>query len=221
MTDIIKAVIWDMDGVIADTSIYHRQAWQQALQKRGVNYTEEDFRRGFGQRNEEIIKSVLGEETSVAEIKAISKEKEERFRSLVKPNIKLLPGVIELIKALTQYKFKLALASSTPMENLILLTGKLGVKGYFQVIVSAEDVTIGKPDPQVFLMAAKKLGVEPGDCVVIEDAVTGVTAARRAGMICLAVTNTNLRENLKEADLIVDTLETVTVNDIIKLLNHS
>ncbi len=221
MPDINKVVIWDMDGVIADTSLYHRQAWQQVLQKRGVDYTEKNFRRGFGQRNEEIIKSVLGEETSVNEIKTISKEKEERFRNLVKPNIKLLPGVIELIKALTQYKFKLALASSTPMENLTLLTAKLGIKGYFQVIVSAEDVTIGKPDPQVFLLAAKRLGANPGDCIIIEDAVTGVTAARKAGMTCIAVTNTNSREKLMEADLIVDTLETVTVNDIIKLLDHS
>ncbi len=220
MSDNNKAVIWDMDGVIADTSLYHRQAWQQVLQKRGINYTEEDFRRGFGQRNEEIIKSVLGEETSVNEIKVITKEKEERFRSLVKPNIKLLPGVIDLLKELSRHEFKLALASSTPMENLILLTGELGIKGYFQVIVSAEDVNVGKPDPQVFLLAADRLGVKLGDCVVIEDAVTGVTAAKRAGMTCIAVTNTNAREKLIEADLIVDTLETVTINDIMKLLNN-
>lgn len=217
----LKAVIWDMDGVIADTSLYHRQAWQQVLLKKGINYTEEDFRKDFGQRNEEIIKTVLGKETSQDEITEITIDKEESFRRLVKPNIRSLPGVIELIKALASYEIKQALASSTPMENLILLTGELGIKGYFQTIVSAEDVTIGKPDPQVFLLAAKRLGVEPDNCIVIEDAVTGVTAAKKADMTCLAVTNTNPGTKLIEADLIVDSLETITVTDIMKLLNHS
>jgi beta-phosphoglucomutase len=216
----LKAVIWDMDGVIADTSLYHRQAWQQALLKKGINYTEEDFQKGFGQRNEEIIKSILGEETSQDEIKEITVDKEESFRSLVKPNIKSLPGVIELLKTLAGHEIKQALASSTPMENLILLTGELGIKGYFQVIVSAEDVSIGKPDPQVFLLAAKRLGVEPENCIVIEDAVTGIAAAKKAGMTCLAVTNTNPGTKLTEADLIVDSLETITVTDIIDILNQ-
>jgi beta-phosphoglucomutase family hydrolase len=215
----LKAVIWDMDGVIADTSLYHRQAWQQVLRKRGINYTDEDFLMGFGRRNEDIIESVMGKEISQDEINAITTEKEESFRSLAKPDIRSLPGVIELIKAMAEDDYKLALASSTPIENISLLTESLGINRYFQNIVSAEDVTEGKPDPQVFLLAAEGLGIKPENCVVIEDAVAGITAARRAGMKCLAVTNTNPGIKLMEADLIVDTLEDVTVDDIDNLLN--
>ncbi|GAI34174.1 unnamed protein product, partial [marine sediment metagenome] len=109
---------------------------------------------------------------------------------------------------------KMALASSTPMENIRLITGSLGIANCFQAIVTGHEVTEGKPSPQVFLLAAQRLGVEPENCVVVEDAVAGVTAAKRAGMHCLAITNTHPKQSLKQADLIVDSLEAVTVNDL-------
>ena len=106
------------------------------------------------------------------------------------------------------------------MENIRLLTESLGIDKYFLSIISAEDVTEGKPDPQVFLLAAERLNVEPEKCIVIEDAIAGVTAAKRASMLCLAVTNTHPRKSLQGADLIVDTLEAVTVKDFTDLQNH-
>lgn len=216
-----KAVIWDMDGVIADTALYHLQAWQEVLLKKGVHFTEKDFQKSFGQRNEEIIRKVLGEEISQDEIDLIAIDKEESFRRIVRPNLKILPGVIELMKALIESRFKMALASSTAMENIRLLTEGLGIDRCFQSIVSAEDVTEGKPSPQVFILAAERLGVEPRNCIVIEDAVAGVTAAKRAGMSCLAITNTHPQKSLAEADLVLNTLEAVTVEDIDGLLSHS
>lgn len=215
-----KAVIWDMDGVIADTALYHMQAWQKALRKKGVDFTEEDFQKYFGQRNEEIIGKVLGEEITKDEMDEIAIEKEESFRSLVRPNVRLLPGVIDLMKVLSKNDFIMALASSTPMKNIQLLTQSLGIDRCFQSIISAEDVTEGKPNPQVFLLAAESLAIEPGNCIVIEDAVAGITAAKKAGMLCLAVTNTHPRERLVEADLVVDTLEAVTIESLIGLLNN-
>jgi beta-phosphoglucomutase-like phosphatase (HAD superfamily) len=112
----------------------------------------------------------------------------------------------------------MAIASSTPMENIRLITGGLGIDNCFQAIVSSQDVTEGKPSPQSFLLAAQRLGVEPKNCLVIEDAVAGVTAAKRAGMSCLAITNTHPKESLKEADLIVDSLKAVSINDIEELI---
>ena len=106
-----KAIIWDMDGVIADTALYHKQAWQKVLLKKGIDFTEEDFQRYFGQRNEEIIRKLLGKETSQAEIDIIAVEKEESFRSLIKPNVRSLPGVIELMESLAENDFSMALAS--------------------------------------------------------------------------------------------------------------
>ena len=216
-----KAVIWDMDGVIADTAPYHLKAWQEVFQKSGVNFTEEDFKHSFGQRNDTIIGKILGHEVSQEVINAISDEKETSFRRAIRQEIKALPGVTELMNALAEHGFGLALASAAPLENIRLLTEGLGIDKCFQSVISAEDVTEGKPSPQVFLLAAKKLRVEPEDCIVIEDAVAGVAAAKRAGMHCLAVTNTHPKTSLMEADLIVNSLEAVTVNDLEELLSPS
>jgi len=214
-----RAVIWDMDGVIADTAPYHFSAWQEVFQKRGVDFTEDDFRRNFGQRNDAIIRNTLGEDISQSEIDAIASDKEKNFRQRVRHNIKPLPGAIKLITSLKQHDFSMALASSAPMENIQLVTRGLGIESSFQAIVSGREVNEGKPSPQGFLLAAQKLGVEPKNCIVIEDAVAGVTAAKRAGMRCLAVANTHPRISLTEADLIVDTLEEVTMDDLEELLN--
>jgi beta-phosphoglucomutase family hydrolase len=209
-----RAVIWDMDGVIADTAPYHFRAWQKVFQERGVNFTGDDFRRNFGQRNDTIIRSTLGEQTSQHEIDTIAREKEETFRNLARQNIKPHPGVVELLKSVSDRGFKIALASSAPMENIQLVTQSLDIIGYFQAIVIGQEVTDGKPSPQGFLLAAKKLGVEPKNCVVVEDAIAGVTAAKRAGMHCIAVTNTHPKESLAEADLIVDNLQEVAVSHL-------
>jgi len=213
-----KAVIWDMDGVIADTAPYHFKAWQEVFQKRGMNFTEEDFRRNFGQRNDTIIRNVLGEGLSPSQIDTIAGEKEENFRQRVRQHIKPLPGAIKLLKSLREHGFKMALASSAPIENIRLVTQGLDINNCFHAIVSGREVKEGKPSPQGFLLAAKKLGVAPENCIVVEDAVAGVTAAKRAGMCCLAVTNTHPKTSLMEADLIVDTLEAVTVSDLKQLL---
>ncbi len=214
-----RATIWDMDGVIADTAPYHLAAWQQAFQKRGVNFTKENFRHNFGQRNDTIIRNILGQSTPQSEIDAIAKEKEITFRNEVRKNIKPLPGAIELIKSLRERGFKIALASSAPTENIELLIGGLAIKKYFHVLVSGRDVAEGKPSPQGFLLAAQRLGVAPENCIVIEDAVAGVTAAKRAGMRCLAVTSTHPRESLNQADLVVDSLEEISVNNLEELLS--
>jgi len=210
----IKAVIWDMDGVIADSGPYHLSAWQEIFGKRGVKFTAEDFRRSFGLRNDTIIRNTLGEQITQGEIDAIAREKEETFRRLAGQRIKPLPGALELLQSLKTQGFRMAIASSTTLENIRLVTEGLGIDDYFQSIITSHDVTEGKPSPQVFLVAAQRMGVEPGNCVVIEDAVAGVTAAKRAGMYCVAVTNTNPRQSLKQADLIVDTLKSVTIDDI-------
>jgi beta-phosphoglucomutase family hydrolase len=210
----LEAVIWDMDGVIADTALYHFKAWQEVFQKRGINFTTKDFKHNFGQRNDSIIRYALGKNASPDEVDVIANEKEENYRQRVAPNIKPLSGAIELIKALREHGVKMAIASSAPMENIQLVTRGLAVNNYFQVIVWGREVTEGKPSPQAFLLAAKRLEVEPRNCIVIEDAVAGVTAAKRAGMKCLAVTNTHPKISLKEADLVVDTLETISVDDL-------
>lgn len=210
----LEAVIWDMDGVIADTALYHFKAWQDVFRKRRGSYTEEDFKRNFGRRNDAIIPNIMGGNLSSSEVEAIATEKEENYRQRVAQNIKSLPGAIELIRALRERGVKMAIASSSPVENIQLILGGLGIDSYFQVIVWGRQVSEGKPSPQGYLLAAKKLEVAPENCVVIEDAIDGVAGAKRAGMKCLAVTNNHSKQSLVAADLVVDTLETVTVDDL-------
>ena len=210
----VRAVIWDMDGVISDTGPYHQRSWREVMAGRGIEVTEEDFRRSFGQRNDTIIRGLMGGEVSQNEIEVISREKEIHFRRIARDKLEPLPGVVPLLGSLQKEGYRMALASSAPMANISLIVRKLGVSGCFSTLVGSEDVTEGKPSPMVFLVASARLGVAPARCLVIEDAVAGVAAARRAGMFCLAVTNTHPAERLREADLVVSSLTEVSLRDI-------
>ena len=214
----VGAVIWDMDGVIADTAPLHFAAWQEVFGKRGRDFTPEEFRHGFGLRNDAIIARFLGDGIAPEERDAISSEKERGFRRRLGSKIKPLPGVVELMRSLAGRGFKMSLASSAPRENIQLLVKALGIGGFLQVVVSGDEVSQGKPSPDTFLMAAEKLGVGPEGCIVIEDAVAGVEAAKRAGMKCLAVTNTHPKEGLAAADLVVDTLSGIDAITLERLI---
>jgi len=210
----LEAVLWDLDGVIADTGDYHYRAWQDVFGQRGVTFTKEDFMRHFGRRHDTIIRFALGDDVSREEFDTITREKQENYRRLVADNIKPLPGAIELIKSLNNHCIKTAIASSAPLENIEIIIRGLGIYDCFQAIAWGTEVPEGKPSPQIFLLAARKLGVEPGNCVVIEDAIAGVSAAKQAGMKCIAVTNSHPISSLRKADLIVSTLEAVDIDDL-------
>lgn len=212
----LEAVLWDMDGVIADTGIYHYLAWVDVFGKMGKTFTKEQFMRYFGQRHDTIIHGVLGE-VSQEEFDAITEEKQENYRQRVAKNIEPMPGAIELIKSLGKNGIKIAIASSAPPENVDIIVKGLGIQDCFDAYARGTEVAEGKPSPLVFLLAAEKLGVEPAKCVVIEDAIAGVAAAKSAGMKCIAVTNSHPGDKLKQADRVVDTLEDVSINDLKKL----
>ena len=212
------AVLWDMDGVIVDSAYYHVRSWQETYQRHGITYTERDFKRDFGKRNEEIITTVLGKDFTEDKFKAIARQKEIVFRRLIKGNVKALPGVISLLNGLDSAGFLQALVSSTPLENINLIINSLGIRRFFRQIVSGYDVTEGKPSPQGYLLAARGLGSRPQDCLVIEDAMAGIGAARAAGMKCIAVTTTHPAEKLAAADRVVSSLESVTASTIEDML---
>ena len=215
----LQAILRDLDGVIADTGRYHCRAWQEVFSQRGINFTEEHFMKHFGQRNDTIIRDTVGQDIAQEELEAIAEKKEKAYRRLVADNIQALPGVVELLASLKRGGIKSAIASSAPPENVSTVIAGLGIENYFDAIACGREVTEGKPSPQIFLLAAAKLGAEPASCVVIEDAVAGVTGARRAGMKCLAITNSHSVDSLKEADLVVDTLESVSVADLAGLID--
>jgi beta-phosphoglucomutase family hydrolase len=215
----LEAVLWDMDGVIVDTADYHYRAWRDVFKERGVAFSKADFMRHFGQRHDTIIKSALGDGLSPEEINAIAEKKQALYRRRVSKNIVPLPGAVELIKLLNKNKIKTAIASSAVKKNIDVILRGLDIKNSFQAIVFGTEVAEGKPSPQIFQLAADKLDVKPASCVVIEDAIAGVAAAKRAGMKCIAVTNSHPEIKLKNADLIVNTLEKVNIKVLRGLFN--
>ena len=215
----LEAVLWDMDGVIADTADYHYSAWRDVFGARGVTFSKSDFMRHFGQRHDTIIKFALGDALTFEEIEAIAEKKQLLYRERVSKNVVPLPGAIELIELLNKNKIKTAIATSAVPKNIDVILKGLGIQDSFQTIAFGMEVTEGKPSPQIFQLAATRLSVRPADCVVIEDAIAGVAAAKRAGMKCVAVTNSHPGMSLKNADLVVDTLENVDIAVLSRLFN--
>jgi beta-phosphoglucomutase family hydrolase len=210
-----KTILWDMDGVIADSYSFHFAAWQETFAERGVKFTKEAFTKLFGTRNDFIIGNIIGRELPEGDVKTMVQEKEENFRRKATGNIKPFPGAVRLLHAIKNGNFKLGLVSSAPKENINLVLSELNLERIFDCIVFGQEVSESKPSPQIYLLAAEKLEVPPHDCVVIEDSPLGVKAAKTGGMKCLAIANTHPQQKLQEADKVVDSLENV---DLITLL---
>ncbi len=189
-------VIFDMDGVLVDSYRAHFESWQRVAAEQGVSYTEREFAWSFGRTSREIIKGTWGHpEYSDERIQAIDARKEALFRDIIARDFPMMDGAHGLIEAVRQAGFRVALGSSAPPENVALVLEKLGGARLFDAVVNGMDVQRGKPDPQVFLLAAARAGAEPASCVVIEDARPGIEAARRAGMASVALVSTGRHED--------------------------
>jgi HAD superfamily hydrolase (TIGR01509 family) len=156
--------------------------------------------------NEGVLTFLMGHKPEPDLLIEIDHRKESAFRQAIRGNARLLPGVSDWLKYLLSVGVCMAVGSSAPMANVEVLVDETGIRSFFQVLVSANGKP-SKPDPWVFLSAAQQIDVSPEACWVVEDAVTGVVAAHRAGMRCLAVTTTNTRQALSEAEIVVDSLE--------------
>jgi beta-phosphoglucomutase len=182
------AVLWDLDGTLLDSEEYHWQSWRDTMAALGRPITRDQFLATFGLRNDEILPRWLGAGATPGDIARVSLEKERLYRKLLREGgVGPLPGAAEWVRSLNSKRWKQAIASSAPRENVDVVLEVLGLGSFFQAVVSAEDVTAGKPDPQVFLIAATRLEVPPSCCIVVEDAAAGIEAARRAGMRSIGV----------------------------------
>jgi beta-phosphoglucomutase len=215
------AVIWDVDGTLVDTAEQHFRAWVDLCRDLGRDFTRADFAATFGRRNPEIIRYLFGERFDAATIDDLGYRKEELYKAAARQGVSLLPGVRELLEGLLAAGFRQAIGSSAPRGNVDLILEMTGSARFFSAIASAEDTQRGKPDPQVFLVAAEKVDVPPPRCVVMEDAVAGVQAAKAGGMKCVGVTFVGHHpdESLRRAgaDLVVKTLTEVSVETVRRL----
>ena len=199
-----RAVLWDVDGTLIDTAEYHWLTWRETLAGEGYDLTRAEFDASFGRRNDEILRGYFGENLPAAEVARIGEAKEVRYRELVVARgIEPLPGARRWLEKLKAEGWRQALASSAPRLNLEAILKALGLEDFFDAIASAEDVSRGKPDPQIFLAAAAKVNVEAAHCVVVEDAPAGIEAARRAGMRRVGVLSSH---GALDADVVVNTL---------------
>jgi beta-phosphoglucomutase len=215
------AVIWDVDGTLVDTAELHFRAWVDLCRDLGYDFTRADFAATFGRRNPEIIRHLFGDRFDAAAVDDLGHRKEELYKAAARQGVSLLPGARDLLEGLHAAGFRQAIGSSAPRGNVDLILEMTDSARFFDAISSAEDTQRGKPDPRVFLVAAEKLGVPPRHCVVMEDAVAGVEAARAGGMRCVGVTFVGHHpdEALRRAgaDLVVKTLADVSVEAVRRL----
>lgn len=212
-------IIFDMDGVLADTGPIHFESWVKLGKEIGVEFTKELFEQTFGQQSPTITRRLVGAGIDQTLIEKWANLKEQYYREMVQNKLQPLPGAVELIKSLKSKGFKLAIGSSGPPENVDLLLTSLKIKKYFDVVITADDVKKGKPEPDVFLMASNILNIKPKDCIVIEDAPVGIEAAKRAGMKSIALTTTHDKSELQMAQIIVKDLSNIDISNIKALID--
>ncbi len=212
-----RAVLWDMDGTLIDSEEYHWIAWRHTMAEESVTITREQFLASFGQRNDSILPRWLGAAATPERIQNIANAKEELYRGLIrKYGIAPLPGVERWVHRLHEAGWKQAIASAAPRANVDAILEALSATRFFEGIVSAEDVKNGKPDPEVYLVAASRVGVPPDRCIVVEDAAAGVDGARRAGMKSIGV---NRNRGYLPADVVVKSLDLLELNAFETLLS--
>lgn len=206
-----------MDGVLVDSAEAHFQSWRRLGRQQGIQVTQEQFSATFGRQNRDIIPLLFGEVSEPA-LRELADRKERIYRDLVRADPPIVDGAIDLVVSLHEAGAQLAVGSSGPRANIDLILEAMGVQDRVRVVVSSDDVSRGKPDPQVFSMACDRLGLLSRQCVVIEDAPSGVEAARAAGAHCVAVLMHHSRESLKRAHRIVEKIADLRVADLFSLV---
>ncbi len=205
-----RGVIFDMDGVLVDSYQPHFESWRLLGREHGRDISEAEFAATFGRTSRDIIELLFGAGRSAAEIRQMDERKEALYRDLIRGRVPIMGGARELLKELRTAGARLAVGSSGPVENVELVLEALRDVVAFDAVVTGADVSRGKPDPQVFQLAAQRIGIAPGRCVVVEDAPAGVEAARRAGIRVVAIRSAHTAGQLDGADWVVDRLGNLT-----------
>ena len=213
--------LFDWDGVIIDSHNQHEKSWSKLAEEENEVLPDNFFKMTFGMRNENIIPNFFGnciDVTNQEEVTRLADRKEEIYREIIiSDGIEPLPGVRDLLQSLMSEEIACSIASSTPIANIETVMGMIGLSDYFDAITAAEDVSNGKPNPEVFLKAAEKIKVDPKHCVVFEDAHVGIEAGLAANMQVIAVATTHPVESLGNAHMVTENLESIDAEKIMEL----
>jgi beta-phosphoglucomutase len=215
-----RAFVFDMDGTIVDNMAFHTDSWLAFFARRGKTYDPDAFfRETAGAQGREILRERLGPDIPEDEIAVLAQEKDVLYREMYGPHRSAIQGFEGFVTAARAQGVKLAVATSAPPANIVFTLDELDLRRHFDAVVGAADVARGKPHPDVFLKAAEKLGVDPRDCIVFEDAPMGVEAARRAGMKAVVITTTLPADAFREFDNVVRVVahyEALDVGDLLR-----
>ncbi|HUB93484.1 MAG TPA: HAD family phosphatase [Verrucomicrobiae bacterium] len=215
----IKAVIFDMNGVIIDDEQFHREAWRRYCKRHGFRLTEDDFKHHvFGTTEKDTFQFLYGRSLSDAEVESFSNERVDEVIELVKSRATVPPGLKDLIEDITSAGMKLGIATSARRRYFNFVMDQLKLREYFSAVLTAQDVHKGKPDPEIYVGCAKRLQVDPRECVVIEDTISGIKSGQAADMKVIAITTTHPKDELTIADLIVSSFKELSIERIENLI---
>jgi beta-phosphoglucomutase len=217
-----SAVIFDMDGVMIDSNPFHLRKWIDLLELHGIPFNRKQLpEQLFGMRNDAALRFFFGR-ISKRRRHELSEELEATFRKAFKPHAKPLRGLVKLIRECSRAGIPMAVASSAMVKNIEFVVDSLKLRRYFTCLVSGDHVSKPKPHPEIYLKAARKLRVPPGECLAFEDSFVGIEAAKRAGMICVGIGSTFPLAELRRkthADLVVKGFTQLSVGRLRMLFN--
>lgn len=200
----IEAVIFDLDGTLIDNNAFHLQSWKQYLKDIDKHISEVEYKAHInGRTNKDAVEYIYGRQMSDEEAMIYTLQKEKIYRTIYQPFIKPVDGLLPLLEKLSELNIPMAIATSGIQVNIDFMFSHIPVQHYFKTIVNSAHIKAGKPDPEIYIKTAELLKVIPENCLVFEDAIVGVQAAKAAGMKVIAITTTHTSAELKEADMII------------------
>ncbi len=209
----MTAVIFDMNGVIIDDERIHQQSWKVYCKNHGFHITEEEFKKKvFGRTEKDTFEYLYNRKISKKELEEFSNERVDTAIEIFKPVMKMTPGLKKLLKLLSDNNIPMAVATSSRPRYVHFIMESFNIRPFFKVILTAEDIVKGKPDPEIYQKSAEKLGVSPHECVVIEDTLSGITSAKAAEMKVIGIATTHSKEELKSANKVVDSFNEITLS---------
>ena len=209
------AAIFDMDGVLIDSNPYHLRKWIDLLHERKIPFDEAELPKLLlGHRNDSALRHFFGDQITPQQSRALSEELEATFRRVFAPHARLLPGLQRLIDEIHSHGIAMAVASSAMAKNVEFIVAALKLGPYLQAILTGDEVSHAKPDPEIYLKTAARLGIDPSASVAFEDSFVGIEAAKRAGMKCVGIASTFPIDELRRethADMVVPSFEVLSL----------
>lgn len=214
------AIIFDMDGVIIDNTYYHSLTWQKFAKDLGKKISLKFVREKFiGRLGREIMKDYFYPKATQKQLLKIDARREAVYRKIYASHIRPVKGLPEFLQHLKEEGIKVAMATAAPPANVKFVLGRTGLSKYFPVIVDATGVKVGKPNPDIFLKAAKKLKSKPSNCIVFEDALHGIEAAKRAGMKVVGIATSHKPKEIAHADMVIKDFSKINLPKLLKLIS--